>query len=84
MKFETLIYDALSLFFTVYQFEAMYNCTFFFSLSLLPSSPFSVVASSLYYPGPCLGIKAETTVLVLLSSFIFSQQALCDPYEKVI
>lgn len=35
MKFKTLIYDALSLFFTVYQFEAMYNCTFFF-FSLSP------------------------------------------------
>lgn len=87
MKFKTLIYNASKIIYPCFllcinlKLCITVPC---FSLSLLPSSPFSVVVSLLYHPGPCLGIRAERTVLVLSSSFIFSQQALCDPYEKVV
>lgn len=65
----------------MYQSEAMYNCPFFHSLPFLR---IFCACFFLYHPGPCLGIRTERTMLVLLSSSIFSQKALCDPSDKAV
>lgn len=79
MKFKTLIYNASKIiypcFFTVYQFEAMYNCSLF-SLSSPP--PYLLWLHLCYIILDRVWVLELRMVLVFLSSFIYSQRALCD------